>query len=121
MRTSLVVTALVLSFPSAALVRAQDEYAASLATFGDAAADHLALGWFEMQRRREPEARAALQRALLLDPDGPQARVFLGVIDARNGRYDEAIRQWRRVRAEHPAYPNIDRLIEEAEKRKKSG
>lgn len=105
----------------AALARAQDEYAHSLTTFNDAASDHLALGWFEMQRRREPEARAALQRALALEPASPQPRVFLGVIDARNGRYDDALRQWRRVRAEHPAYPNIDRLIEEAEKRKKGG
>jgi predicted CXXCH cytochrome family protein len=102
-----------------ALSRAQGEYALGLTTFDDAASDHLALGWFEMQRHREPEARAALGRALALEPASPQPRVFLGVLDARNGRYDDAIAHWRRVRSEHPGYPNIDRLIAEAERRKK--
>ena len=104
-----------------ALVRAQDEYAASLQTFGDTAGDFVALGYVEMERRRDGDARAALERALALDPTNPQPRVFLGVIEARNGRYDAAIREWRRVRDAYPAYPNIDRLIAEAEKRRTPG
>jgi predicted CXXCH cytochrome family protein len=101
-----------------ALARAQDEYAASLATFGETAGEHLALGWFELQRGRDAAARTALQQALQLDPDRPEARVFLGVIAARAGAYDEAIREWQRVRAAHPEYPNIERLIDEAKQRR---
>ena len=100
----------------AALRRAQDEYVASLGTFGDNAGDHLALGWFEMERRNDVEAIAALQRALLLSPDNPKPRVFLGVIAARRGDYAGAIREWKKVRSAQPSYPNIDRLIEEAER-----
>jgi predicted CXXCH cytochrome family protein len=111
----------VMALPGAAgqaLARAQDEYAASLATFGETAGEHLALGWFELQRGRDAAARVALQHALRLAPEQPQARVLLGVAAARAGAYDEAIREWRRVRAEHPDYPNIDRLIDEARQRR---
>lgn len=111
----------VMTLPGAAgeaLARAQDEYAASLATFGETASEHLALGWFDLQRGRDAAARAALQHALQLDPDRPQARVLLGVIAARAGAYDEAIREWQRVRSAQPDYPNIDRLIDEAKQRR---
>ena len=100
----------------AALKKAQDEYAASLMTFGDNAGDHIALGWFEMERRNDPAAIAALERALKLAPSNPQPRVFLGVIAARSGDYAAAIREWKKVRSAQPGYPNIDRLIEEAER-----
>jgi hypothetical protein len=100
----------------AALRRAQDEYAASLMTFGDNAGDHIALGWFEMERRNDGPAVVALERALLLAPANPQPRVFLGVIAARNGDYATALREWKKVKSVQPTYPNIDRLIEEAER-----
>jgi tetratricopeptide (TPR) repeat protein len=100
----------------AALQRAQDEYAASLMTFGDNAGDHVTLGWFEMERRNDASATAALTRALRLSPDNPQPRVFLGVIAARHGDYAAAIREWKKVKSMQPSYPNIDRLIEEAER-----
>ncbi len=102
----------------AALVRAQDEYAESLSAFGDMAGDHLALGWLQMERGRTADARAALADALHLQPDLLQPRVYLGIMAAREGRYDEAIRQWQRVKAKAPSWPNIDRLIEEGRKRK---
>ena len=41
-----------------------------------------------------------------------------GVIAARDGRFAEASSLWRKAKALEPGYPNIDRLIEEAEKRK---
>lgn len=71
-----------------------------------------------MERGLESEARASLGHALSLDAANPQPRVLLGVIDARNGRYDAALREWRKVRAEFPGYPNIDQLIAEALRRR---
>jgi hypothetical protein len=44
--------------------------------------------------------------------------VLLGVMWAREGRFDEALQQFRTARAIAPSYPNIDRLIEEATKRR---
>lgn len=104
----------------AALRRAQDEYAASLTTFGDNASDYVTLGWFEMERRNDAAATTALQRALQLAPSNPQPRVFLGVVAARAGDYSGAIREWKRVKDAQPAYPNIDRLIDEAERLRKA-
>jgi predicted CXXCH cytochrome family protein len=102
----------------AALTRAQDEYAQSLSSFGDMAGDHLALGWLQMERGLTADARTALSNALHLRPDQLQARIYLGVLAAREGHYGEAIREWERVRAKAPSWPNIDRLIEEARKRR---
>jgi HEAT repeat protein len=102
----------------AALTRAQDEYAQSLSSFGDMAGDHLALGWLQMERGLTADARTALSNALHLRPDQLQSRVYLGVLAAREGHYGEAIREWERVRAKAPSWPNIDRLIEEARKRR---
>jgi tetratricopeptide (TPR) repeat protein len=102
-----------------ALGQAQEEYVVSLRTFGDMAGDHLALGWFEMQRGRDADATGALTRALTLAPADVQPRVWLGIIAARQGRFEDALREWRQVRAQRPAYPNIDRLIEEAERRRR--
>lgn len=99
------------------LTRAQDEYAASLQTFPDRAEDHAALGWLEMERGADARATAALERAASLDPAQPRAQVLLGILDARAGRYDAALDRWRAVRRAQPAYPNIDRLIDEATRR----
>jgi hypothetical protein len=46
-----------------------------------------------------------------------RAWVIKGVIAARENRFDEAISLWRKAKALEPGYPNIDRLIAEAEKR----
>jgi hypothetical protein len=53
---------------------------------------------------------------MTLDPRAPRPYVYLGVIAARSGRYDEAVRQFRAAKSLAPDYPNIDRLIEEAQK-----
>jgi HEAT repeat protein len=102
----------------AALAEAQDEYAASLATFGDMPGDHVALAWLQTQRGRNADAQRAIQAALSLSPDDLQPRVIRGVIAAREGRYADALRDWQFVRDKAPAWPNIDRLIAEARKRK---
>jgi Flp pilus assembly protein TadD len=49
-----------------------------------------------------------------------QARPYVvkGVIAAREGRFEEAARLWRKAKSVDPAYPNIDQLIAEADKRK---
>jgi predicted CXXCH cytochrome family protein len=101
-----------------ALRRAQDEYAASLQTFPDVAANQASLGWLLASRGETDAALRALRLAVTLDPADPRPRVYLGVMAARAGRYDEAIDEWRAARQLNPAYPNIDRLIAEAERRR---
>jgi Flp pilus assembly protein TadD len=100
----------------AALRRAQDEWAESLRTFNDEPGDQATLGWLEAARGRTEAATSALRTAMTLDPTAPRPYVYLGVIAARSGRYDEAVRQFRAAKSLAPDYPNIDRLIEEAQK-----
>ena len=101
-----------------ALSRAQDEYADALQAFDDAPSNHSALGWLESERGRVAEATAALDRAIHLNPRAARPYVTKGVIAARRERFREAADLWRKARDLEPSYPNIDRLIEEAEKRK---
>lgn len=101
-----------------ALARAQDEYAQALQDFPDVASNHSALGWLEAERKRFAQAHAALDRAIALDPAAARPWVIKGVIAAREGRFAEAASIWRKAKGLEPGYPNIDRLIGEAEKRK---
>jgi predicted CXXCH cytochrome family protein len=101
-----------------ALARAQDEYAAALQAFADAPSHHAALGWLESERGRIAEATAALDRAIHLNPRSARPYVVKGVMAARAERFREAANLWRKARDLEPGYPNIDRLIEEAEKRR---
>ena len=101
-----------------ALIRAQDDYAMALGQFPDIAGNHAALAWLEVERQRLAPAHAALDAAIRLDPRLARAWVIKGVIAARENRFDEAISLWRKAKALEPAYPNIDLLIAEAEKRK---
>ena len=102
----------------AALARAQDDWAASLRTFNDSARDQSRLGWLELSRGRTEAARAALEAAIRIDPADPQPHVYLGVAAARAAQFDEAVKQFTAARALRRDYPNIDRLIEEAQKRR---
>ncbi|MDE3154569.1 MAG: tetratricopeptide repeat protein, partial [Acidobacteriota bacterium] len=103
--------------PGVALERAQNEYAVSLSTFRDGAQDHVSLGWLEAQRGDPAAAARQLNTALDLNPADSRAHVYLGVIAARAGRYDEAIKQWEQAKALDKQNPNIDRLISMARKR----
>jgi len=103
-----------------ALTRAQDELADSLRTFNDVSSDHTTLGWLDALRGRPAESAAELRTAIELDPRAARPRVYLGVLAARGGKYEEAVRHWKAARALAPAYPNLDRLIEEAQKRLKN-
>jgi Flp pilus assembly protein TadD len=102
----------------AALARAQDEWAESLRTFQDVARDQAALGWLELSRGRTSEAADALNAAVALDASDAQPHVYLGVLAARAGRFDEAVKQFTAARSLQPDYPNLDRLIDEARKRR---
>ena len=104
-----------------ALERAQDEWAASLQTFNDESRDQTSLGWLELSRGHEAEGVAALNAAIALDPTAAQPHVYLGVGAARAGRFDEAAKQFSTAKSLQPSYPNIDRLIEEAQKRRSKG
>jgi tetratricopeptide (TPR) repeat protein len=104
--------------PGRALGAAQGEWAASLRTFNDSAADHVTLGRLQAARGRIDEAIQELNAANKLNPSIPQPHLQLGLIAARAGRYDEALREFKAVQLLAPTYPNIDRLIEEAQKRR---
>jgi len=101
-----------------ALRKAQDDYAASLDAFPDVAWNHASLAWLEAERGRVDEAQKALDRAIELDPRLARPYVVKGVLSARAGRYQEAVDFWKKARSLEPAYPRIDQLIAEAEKRK---
>ncbi len=103
-----------------ALARAQEELATSLRMFNDVAADHTTLGWLEASRGQSAEAAAELRTAADLDPRAARPRVYLGIVAARAGKYDEALEQFHAAKKLSPDYANLDRLIEEAEKRLKA-
>lgn len=102
----------------AALAQAQTEWAESLGTFNDDPRDQTTLGWLESARGRSEAAEQAFNTAIKLDPAAVRPHVLLGVLFARASRFDEALQQFRAVRAVDPSYPNIDRLIDEAQKRR---
>jgi hypothetical protein len=99
------------------LVRAQDEYAAALNTFPDVVSNQATRGWLESERGRQEEADRVLDTAIALDPEYPRAHVYKGIVAARMGRYADAIKHWQAARRLAPDYPNLDRLIEEAQRR----
>jgi tetratricopeptide (TPR) repeat protein len=103
--------------PGQALARAQDEWAASLRTFEDVAADHATLGWLQALRGAGEEAAKELRVAIALDPTDASPHVYLGVLAAQQGRYVEALRHFKTAKALAPTYRNLDRLIDEAAKR----
>lgn len=98
------------------LTRAQDEFGASLAAFPDVGDNHATRGWLESQRGRQDTAAQALDTALSLDPQLVRARVYRGIVAARSGQLADAIRHWRDAKKIDPAYPNLDRMIAEAER-----
>jgi tetratricopeptide (TPR) repeat protein len=100
----------------AALQRAQDEWATSLRTFNDIAADQIAAGWLDGARGHIDDAVKELQAAIALDPADPRPLVYLGVIAARQKQYEDALRYFTFAKKIAPGYQNLDRLIEEVRK-----
>jgi predicted CXXCH cytochrome family protein len=98
------------------LARAQDELGASLAAFPDVVGNHATRGWLESERGRQEPAANALDTALSLDSRYVRARVYRGIVAARSGQLGEAIKHWREARKIDPAFPNLDRMIAEAER-----
>jgi Doubled CXXCH motif (Paired_CXXCH_1)/Cytochrome c554 and c-prime len=107
--------------PGAQLARAQDEYAESLSTFKDGSEDHTSLGWLDAERGQVTAATEQLQTAVGLDPTSARPHIYLGVIAARAGRYQDAIKEWERAKVLDKENSNIDRLITEARKMMTSG
>jgi tetratricopeptide (TPR) repeat protein len=98
------------------LARAQDEFGASLAAFPDIVSNHATRGWLESERGRQDSAAHALDTALTLDPQYARAHVYRGIVAARSGDLGAAIKHWRDAKKIDPAYPNLDRMIAEAER-----
>jgi tetratricopeptide (TPR) repeat protein len=103
----------------AALRTAQDEWAESLRTFNDVAADHTNLGRLYAARGLEADAIREFTTATKLDSSDPRPRVRLGVLAARAGRYDEALKHFTAAKSLAPSYPNIEQLIAEVQKRRR--
>jgi tetratricopeptide (TPR) repeat protein len=99
-----------------ALLRAQEDYAQSLRNFPDSAVNHASLAWLEAQRGRLPEALAAADDALRVNPKFARPWVIKGVILARQEKFADAVEAWKKARSLEPTYPNIERLIGEAER-----
>jgi hypothetical protein len=99
-----------------ALSVAQDEWSESLKTFNDVAADHTTLGWLDTARGNSEDAAKELRTAIALDSTDARPHVYLGIIAARQGQLDEALRQFNIAKALSPSYWNLDRLIEEVHK-----
>jgi hypothetical protein len=104
--------------PGIVLGRVQDEWAESLRTFNDEAGDHATLGWLEASRGRTSEGERELRLAARLDPSNARIQVYLGVLAARAGHFDEAVQRFRAAKSLSPSFPNIDRLLEEAQRRR---
>ena len=95
--------------------------AESLRTFNDVASDHTTLGWLEAARGGGEEAAKELRIAIDLDPRDARPHVYLGILAARAGRYDEALQHFKTAKTIAPGYQNLDRLIEESTKRSSKG
>lgn len=104
--------------PGQALAAAQDEWLASLRSFDDVSYNHLTLSRLFVARGNTEEAVRELNVAIRLDPSDARPHVSLGVLAARAGRFAAAVQQFKTAKALAPSYPNIDRLIEEAAKRR---
>ncbi len=102
-----------------ALARAQAEYVDALSSFPDAADNHVSLAWFASARGEHDAALREAAVAVDTSPAYPRAYVFKGLISARAGRFDEALAAFRTAKTLEPGFPNVDRMIEEAEKRLK--
>ena len=102
----------------AALKKAQDEYVLSLDMFPDVASNHAAKGWLEAERGNVAVSRDALNKATTVAPNYAFPWVLKGELSAREGKLADALEMWKKARSIEPSYPNIDRLIAEAEKRK---
>ncbi len=101
-----------------ALTAAQDEWIASLRLFEDIPVNHVTLGRLAAARGKTDEAVRELKTAIRMDSTDARPHVALGVLAARSGRFDEAVRHFKDARSLDPAYPYIDRLIDEAERRR---
>ncbi|MGE0362297.1 MAG: cytochrome c3 family protein [Vicinamibacterales bacterium] len=100
-----------------ALAGAQHDLAESLRSFPESAVQQTTLAWLLAQRGDAEGAEAAVRAALALDERAARPHVIRGVLAARAGRFDDALASWRTARELNPATPNIDRMIEEAQRR----
>jgi tetratricopeptide (TPR) repeat protein len=73
---------------------------------------HLGAGAAAFALRRDADARAALERALELNPSLPQARELLGRVLYRTGNLDDAIRIYEGLLAETPASGGLVETLE---------
>jgi predicted CXXCH cytochrome family protein len=100
-----------------ALANAQEEWAVSLRTFNDVAADQTTLGWLDAVRGNTELAKAELRAAIALDATDAKPSVYLGILYARAGENAEALRYLSNAKKSDPSYQNLDRMIEEVRKK----
>jgi serine/threonine protein kinase/tetratricopeptide (TPR) repeat protein len=81
------------------LIESEGESAQVLATLGRACLEKFRVSW---NREWEARAAAACQRALELDRDAPEVLETLGEVHFSAGRYEDAIRDFRRAIEQRP-------------------
>lgn len=97
-------------------IAAKDAQSRLIEAKGDAAtaADHALLAGLMTESAGgliTPEAEAEVQRALQLDPDNPQARYMIGLLQAQNGRPDRAFPVWAALLEDTPPESPWNRAI----------
>jgi tetratricopeptide (TPR) repeat protein len=100
-----------------ALGRAQVELIASLRAFPESATLQALLAWLHAQRGELSEAERAVDVALALDPTLARPYVVRGVLQARAGKFPEAIASWKAARDRDPTTPNLQQMIDAASRR----
>ena len=76
---------------------AEGEFRAYLQRFPESVLGYSNLAQAEFPVGRYAEAQQALDKALLLNPDSPQAHLTLGMMRYRQGKYEEAAEQFRKT------------------------
>ncbi len=71
------------------------------------------LGEAHFRLRQDNRAEKHLRQALMLDPDSHRARYILGRLAAHQGKYSEALLQFRRLQAAHQEseFPDLPVLV----------
>jgi tetratricopeptide (TPR) repeat protein len=86
---------------------AKQEFEAAVRLQPNLAASHTNLGNALVQLRRDEEARKEYQRSLAIDSQEEAALENLGLLEARAGRYDEAVNYLRRAHLLKPDHLNV--------------
>jgi tetratricopeptide (TPR) repeat protein len=87
-------------FRDGLIAEAQEFFDAAVLEAPDSAEAHALVGYCQHRRGDDAAALRSLQRALALDPDFAEARVYLGNLLYDDARFDEALAEFERTTPE---------------------